>query len=210
MTMRLTKKDVWTTIGVLVAAFVGIPLVLWGVSESRLAAFKNRADTQVRPLIAQTLAEARAAAKTFSDERVADIPLRDRTPYYRWREYDRYGNESRVGYQGSQTAHQDACEKFRSALKNNENGHSLNRYDYGYGENCTFILKTNNEYGEVQSEFFRKFDDSVDVKYIEELAISSDDLPINSHRDGRSMHFLVLVSKDPLVVWNIRVWSEDR
>lgn len=210
MTTRLTKKDIATTIGVLVAAFVGIPLVLWGISESRLAAFKNRADARVRPIIVQTIGTARVATKVFGDERVADVALSTRSHYFRWREYDRYGNESRVRYQASQTAREDACNKFTDAIKKIDFGGALNRYDYGDSEGCTFIIKTATGYAELETEYIRSFDDSVDSNYIQALTTSSDDLPISSHRDGRSMHFLVLVSKDPLVVWNLRVWSEDQ
>lgn len=209
MAMKLTKKDIATTIGVLIAVFVGIPLVLWGVSESRLAAFKNRADAQVRPLIAQSVADARVAAKVFADERVSDVPLSSRSSYFRWREYDRHGNESRVRYQASQTAREDACNKFTDALKKSDFDGALNGYDYGNNEGCTFIIKTATVYAELESEYIRSFDDPVDIKYLNALTTSSDDLPINSHRDGRSMHFLVLVSRDPLVVWNFRVWSKD-
>lgn len=209
MSDRVSKKDVTTTIIILIVIFLGIPLTLWAISSTRF----NRVQERFEELVAPLLEESRELTqKVVDDINELNLTSLTRSSSYlsnpNWNFYDSSLQVQVPGpYSKIKNPIRESCETFIAELNKKTDEFHIESFSQ-----CSFVFSLSDEsYANASDYRLGKFDDPNDLQHLEELLASDEELPWSSHQDyRRSIHFFALISRDPDVFWQFRFFPSDR
>ncbi len=216
--VTITKKDIVLTIIILILAFGGVPFGLYSVSVIR----SRLAQSTIIPVVQTWMQENRAEAmETGKELRTAMEQFYTSTSTdQRWeiKTYNLYTRSyERTPYATALERLNKFCGKANDDIIKRQIKYALDPYGGSYygSQNCSFILERQNSKIEAGYYALYEFKDPVDWGYIRSLTdlplSSSSSVPLSIHKDGRGFHIFSLLSKQPLIVLEWRLYpTEDR
>ena len=197
--VKLSNKDITIAILIVFVAFVGIPLLAWGYSNWRMNETVRKVTPEIKYIIESNTPDAELLVQAISDEHNL------RTP----------GSRAYNSYPKSKQLTGEICRKLTKSISDNTVFDELGiRSDYYY-PNCKIgyitaeggnIFISSSSVNE-QKSLNKEYKDDLD-----EMLESSNELPINihSHKDQRSVHVVTLLNQEPVLLWDILLYTNDR
>lgn len=203
--VKLSQNDIVITVLGILFVFIMIPLVLWGYSSFRTKRTVQRLGSEIEVLVRDNL----PSAETLLDEFIKEYELSSEDASSPYGEYigDSFSNSRKLT--------RDACDKFRLSVSGNTIlRDEIRDRSYYYGE-CNLLYSIDDVYIISDYNSVYKYDTLSDAEYredLEELLDSTSDLPINihSHSSERSIHVVVLINENPMIVWDFELSLIDR
>ncbi len=200
--IKLSNKDITIAIIIVFAAFVAIPLLIWGYSNWRINEIAKKATPEIRNVIGSSLPDTEAMIQAISDEYNPKIV--ETNTYY-----------SRDSYTKSKALAKVACDDLTREISGNSVFKELGILNRSYySGNCSFGYISEEDVKLVvrSSNVVRQNGMDKDYKRdLDEMLVSSNELPMNihPHKDQRSIHVLTLLNREPVLLWDITLRIDD-
>ena len=209
MQTRIQRRDVLITVVLLLIAFAGPALILWGISSLRLQNLRNALDTHLATVLPLHVSAATSALQVR--ETAKNVPLSEEGDF-RWieTEYRGNGEHIRTPYASTIEEINRACDALAYDIKKDDR-FTLGKYSARSLE-CAYIFESGEGLIHVSSYGVALISPE-DIEHsvlIEALRIASSPNSYNIHDDeARAFHVLFQLQSDPLVIWSLRVFSTD-
>jgi len=199
--IKITNKDITIAILIVLVAFVGIPLTVWGYSNWRINQTVKKVTPEIKQIIESNLPDAKLLIQSISDEYTSKPAGTD---IY-----------SRNSYLASKRLTKEACGDISNEISGNAVLGEVGIHNFYYN-GCNFLYISSEENINLSVNESRVNEKNrMDKEYkehLDEMLVSVNELPMNihPHRDQRSIHVVTLLNQEPVLLLDIIMRMDSR